>query len=227
MTFGKKLNWDLDTALKLRDEGKTCREIAEMMGLTREQVYDAFRNRDIKIVRDRRGFPASWDMEKAKALADEGKPIFEIAKILGVPQGRVRAGFKNRGWKAKRTRSGRHITWDVKKAEQLRDQGLRWIDIDRALDLAPGTVRHYFVRRGLHTPRRQPNMQWDIYRARRLRERGMGWREIGEIVGTDGNNIRRAFVRRGWLVESKPSKKADKVPKIGGRIRSLRGESLM
>jgi len=114
MGFGRKLHWDINIAVKLRDEGKTCREIAEIMGLTREQVYDAFRNRNLEINADRRGFKPSWDMERAKELAEEGKPIFEIARILGVPQDRVRAGFKNRGWKAKRTRSGRHVTWDVK-----------------------------------------------------------------------------------------------------------------
>ncbi len=62
---------------------KTCREIAEIMSLKREQFYDAFRCRGIKIIRDRRGFRPRWDMDRAKKLADQGKAIFEISPNNG------------------------------------------------------------------------------------------------------------------------------------------------
>ena len=163
-------------------------------------------------------------MDRAKELADQGKAIFEIAQIMGLPQDLVRSGFKNRGWKPKYTRSGRHVTWDVEKAKDLRSQGLRWVEIDRQMNLTPGTVRHYFVRQGLHLPRRQPNMQWDVEEARRLREQGLQWKEIGELVGTDGNNVRRAFVRRGWLENRKKSTSRRKVPRIRMRVSTFRAK---
>lgn len=72
MAFGRKLQWDLNRAMELLAEGRTCREIAELMNLKREQVYDAFRCRGIRIVRDRRGFRPRWDMDQAKILADQG-----------------------------------------------------------------------------------------------------------------------------------------------------------
>lgn len=218
-----RVSWDLGRALELLNQGKTCRDIAEILGLTREQVYDAFRTRNIQIVRDRRGSKPSWDMDKAKELADQGYAICEIAEMMGLPQGLVRSGFKNRGWKPLCTKSGRRTTWDVERARGLRADGWRWVDIDRELGVSPGTVRHHFVRHELHKPRRQPNMQWDIEEARRLRKQGLGWREIGEMVGTDGNNVRRAFVRRGWPVRHKEENRRPKVPRIKVRVRSLRG----
>lgn len=205
MAYGRKLLWDLNRAMDLLAQGKTCREIAEIMNLKREQVYDAFRCRGVKIVRDRRGFRPRWDMELAKKLADQGKAIFEIAHIMGLPQDLIRSGFKNRGWKPVVTRSGRHVTWDVEKAKQLRKKGWRWIDIDKRLDLSPGTVRHHFVRHKLHNPRPTPNMQWDLERALELWHQGARWKEIGEMVGTHGNNVRRALARRGLLESQKNS----------------------
>lgn len=222
--MGKRIKWDLDRAVDLLKQGRTCRQIADIMDLTREQVYDAFRNRNLEIIPDKRGFRPSWDMDKAKELADQGKAIFEIAQIMGLPQDLVRSGFKNRGWKPKYTRSGRHVTWDVEKAKDIRAQGLRWVEIDRQMNLTPGTVRHYFVRQELHQPRRQPNMQWDIDEARRLREKGLLWKEIGELVGTDGNNVRRAFVRRGWLDTRKKSTSRRKVPRIRMRVSTFRAK---
>jgi len=222
--MGKRIRWDLDNAVKLLKKGFTCREIADIMGLTREQVYDAFRNRNLKIVADRRDFKPSWDMDRAKRLADEGKAIFEIAHIMGLPQDLVRSGFKNRGWKPKYKRSGRHVTWDVERAKKLRTKGMSWVEIDREMKLTPGTVRHYFVRQGLHKPRRQPNMQWDIEEARKLRDKGLHWKQIGEIVGTDGNNVRRAFVRRGWLERRKKPVPKRKVPRIRMRVSALRAK---
>jgi DNA-binding CsgD family transcriptional regulator len=199
-----RLSWDLNRALALLNEGRTCREIAEILGVKREQVYDAFRARRIEIVRDRRGSKPSWDMDRARELAKQGYAICEIAEIMGLRQELVRSGFKNRGWRALRTKSGRKVTWDVEKARALRAQGRRWVDIDRELGVSPGTVRHHFVRHRLHNPRRQPNMQWDLDEARRLRDKGLSWREVGELVGTDGNNVRRAFLRRGWPVHPQP-----------------------
>ncbi len=199
MAFGRKLQWDLNRAMELLAEGRTCREIAELMNLKREQVYDAFRCRGIRIVRDRRGFRPRWDMDQAKILADQGKAIFEIAQIMGLPQDLIRSGFKNRGWKPVYTRSGRHVTWDVEKAKQLRQHGWRWIDIDKKLGLSPGTVRHHFVRHKLHNPRPTPNMQWDLDTAVHLWHQGTRWKEIGDVVGTHGNNVRRALARRGLL----------------------------
>lgn len=222
--MGKTIKWDLDRAIGLLKQGHTCREIAKKMGLTREQVYDAFRNRNLKIVPDKRGFRPSWDMEKAKKLADEGKAIYEIAQIMGLSQELIRSGFKNRGWKAKVTRSGRHVTWDVEKAKKLRKKGLRWVDIDKEMNLTPGTVRHYFVRQGLHKPRRQPNMEWDIEEALKLWKQGYQWKEIGELVGTDGNNVRRAFVRRGWLTEPKKPTARQKVPRLRMRVSTFRSK---
>ncbi len=222
--MGKRIKWDLDNAVKLLKKGFTCREIADIMKLTREQVYDAFRNRNLKIVPDRRGFKPSWDMDRAKRLADQGKAIFEIAQIMGLPQDLVRSGFKNRGWKPKYKRSGRHVTWDVERAKKLRAKGMKWVDIDQDMNLTPGTVRHYFVRQGLHNPRRQPNMQWDIEEARSLRDKGLHWKEIGEIVGTDGNNVRRAFVRRGWLDKRRKSAAKRKVPRLRMRVSTFRSK---
>ena len=219
--MGKRVKWDIDRAIEMLKQGHTCRFIADAMGLKREQVYDAFRNRNLEIVRDRRGFKPSWDMERARELANQGFAIFEIAKIMGLPQDLIRSGFKNRGWKPIYTRSGRHVTWDVEKAKALREKGLKWVEIDRAMHLTPGTVRHYFVRKGIHQPRRQPNMQWDIQEALKLRERGMSWKEIGDRVGTDGNNVRRAFVRRGWLDKAKRPKMGRKVPRIRMSLSSL------
>ena len=223
---GGRDTWNLGRAIELLNDGKTCREIAEIMGLSREQVYDAFRSRRIEIVRDKRGSKPSWDMYKAKALADEGYAICEIAEMMNLPQDLVRSGFKNRGWKPLHTKSGRHVTWDVETAKELRAQGWRWVDIDRKLGLSAGTVRHHFVRHDMHVPRRQPNMQWDINEARRLRQRGLSWKEIGERVGTDGNNVRRAFVRRGWPLAAGKEPAVKGIPKLRGRLPSLRGKSL-
>jgi hypothetical protein len=219
-------SWDFGRALELLHQGKTCREIASVLGIKREQVYDAFRTRHIPIVPDKRGSRPSWDMDRAKDLADQGYPICDIARIMGLPQDLVRSGFKNRGWKPLQTRSGRYPTWDVDKAKKLREKGLRWVDIDRELELSPGTVRHHFVRHELHKPRNQPNMQWDINQARRLRRDGLGWREIGERVGTHGNNVRRAFVRRGWFADLHPKTQRQKIPRIQGRVPSLRGKAI-
>jgi orotate phosphoribosyltransferase-like protein len=219
--MSRRIKWDLDRAIELLKKGHTCRQVADILGIKREQVYDAFRNRNLSIVRDKRGFKASWDMDRAKELADQGHAIFEIAKIMGLPQDLVRSGFKNRGWKPMYTRSGRHVTWDVEKAKKLRKQGLKWVDIDRDMNLTPGTVRHYFVRKGLHQPRCQPNMKWDIAEARKMRQQGMGWREIGEKVGTGGNNVRRAFARRGWLAAGKRQRINRKIPRIRLPLRAF------
>lgn len=199
MTFGRKLQWDLNRALELLNQGKTCREIAEIMHLKREQVYDALRCRGFKIIPDRRGFRPRWDMDRAKHLADQGKAIYEIAQIMNLPQDLIRSGFKNRGWRPLNTRSGRHVTWDVGTAKQLRQQGLKWVEIDKKLGLSPGTVRHHFVRHNLHNPRPTPNMRWDLERAINLWQKGFRWKEIGDLVGTHGNNVRRALARRGLL----------------------------
>lgn len=201
----KRITWDLNVAMALLEEGCTCRQIAEAVGVSREKVYDAFRNRSLSIVPAKRGFEPRWDMDRAKRLADQGHAIFQIAQIMGLPQDLIRSGFKNRGWKPRYTRSGRHVTWDVEAAKELKDRGYKWIEIDRALNLRPGTVRHYFVRQGLHRPKGRPNMQWDIEEARKLRKNRMSWTEIGEQVGTSGNNVRRAFERRGWLENEEKS----------------------
>ena len=148
--MGKRITWDLNRAIALLRDGWTCRQIAQAVGVSRERVYDAFRNRNLPIVPAKRGFEPRWDMDRAKELADQGHAIFQIARIMGLPQDLIRSGFKNRGWKPLYTRSGRHVTWDVEAAKDLKRRGYKWIEIDRALNLRPGTVRHYFVRQGLH-----------------------------------------------------------------------------
>ena len=194
---GRKLDWDLNYAIELLNEGKSCGEIAEIMRMSRAQVYSAFRYRGITVKQKATTGGCKWDINAAKDLADQGKGFREIARILGVQRNTIKVAFKRLGWEVSCRKPGMRLNWDVGKAAELRQKGWPWVKIDQELALSRGTVRGYFERHGLHTPRRQPNMKWDITEAQRMREQGFGWKEIGERVGTHGNNVRRAMARLG------------------------------
>jgi len=197
---GRRPGWDLNYAIELLNEDKSCGEIAEILGMSRAQIRSAFRYRGITVKQNATTRVCKWDIKAAKELADQGKGLREIGRILGVQPSTIRAAFKKLGWEASPRKPGMHLTWDAEKAAELRQKGRPWVKIDQELALPRGTVRGYFARHGLHTPRRQPNMKWDITEAQRMREQGFGWKEIGEKVGTHGNNVRRAMARLGSRV---------------------------
>ncbi|MGO9568928.1 MAG: hypothetical protein ACLP5H_15440 [Desulfomonilaceae bacterium] len=192
---GRKQGWDLNYAIGLLNGGKSCGEIAETLGMSRAQVRSAFRYRGIIVKQKDATRECKWDIKAAKELADQGKGLHEIARFLGVQPNTIKVAFKRLGWEVSRKNPGLHVKWDVGKAAELRQKGWPWVKIDQELELPRGTVRGYFTRHGLHTPRHQPNMKWDITEAQRMREQGFGWKEIGERVGTHGNNVRRAMAR--------------------------------
>lgn len=194
---GRKAGLDLNYAIELLNEGKSCGEIAEIMGMSLAQVCSAFCYRGITVKQNATTRGCKWDINAAKDLADQGKGFREIARILGVQRNTIKVAFNRLGWDISCRKPGMRLNWDVGKAAELRQKGWPWVKIDQELALYRGTVRGYFERHGLHTPRRQPNMKWDIMEAQRMREQGFGWKEIGERVGTHGNNVRRAMARLG------------------------------
>ena len=88
------LSWSIEEAKMLRGKGFTIKKIAELLGVTKNAVQEAFKHRGIKTGKR----VLSWDIEKAIELIGEGIIFEEIGRIVGAEGGNVKKVLRSRGF---------------------------------------------------------------------------------------------------------------------------------
>lgn len=146
----KTKEWNLDNAHELAEAGLSIAQIAEILGEDWSVVQKTARKKNWKFryVRGGPGRQVTWDVETARKLRDEGKTWTEIAQAVDADASSVRSFFVRRGLHEPKSKP--QLTWDVEKAKDLWNKGLKnWAEIGRRVGTSGQNVRRAFVRWGL------------------------------------------------------------------------------
>lgn len=92
----RKWKITLEEAVRLRGEGKTLQELAELAGVTWTAIRHVFRRRGIPTADVRHG-TTSWDLERAVRRYENHWPMEAIAREAGVTAPSVKKAFAKRG----------------------------------------------------------------------------------------------------------------------------------
>lgn len=196
MTAPRWTEAELSRAEAMRGEGWAFDAIAAEMG---RSGGPAVRNALLRHGRTPAPSRRPWtphELAQAEALRAEGWGYDAIARELGRSSGWTVMQAMRRHRCALGATRPRMTDGEVRRARQMRDRGLTYVGIGRALGRRPDVVRQRLVSLGepIGTPRRE----WttgEIRRARALRDQGLSYEAVAGELGREPEVVRRRLRR--------------------------------
>lgn len=179
-------------ALRLWCEGKTDREIAEALGVTRNGVGHWRVRNGLPCNEDRCGPKPFWDAELARKLYDENATDSEIADAVGLSRQAIARWRKQNGLQSKhQPGSAKAVGVDLDELRRLHAEGCSDAEIAEKLGFGRAWIGELRMRMNLPANRRMPGE----------RERQARYQKMMELYrqGLDDAEIAEPFTFRRQL----------------------------
>lgn len=204
-------------ALRLWGEGKTDREIAEALGVTRSGVGNWRVRNGLPCNEDRCGPKTLWDMELARRLYDEDATDSEIADAVGLSRQAVARWRKQNGLPSKHqpVGSARALSVDLDELRRLHAEGCSDAEIAERLGFGRAWIGELRMRLNLPANRRMPGeseRQARYQKMMELYQQGLEDAEIARKVFVQTPSVFSWRKRNGLPANRRPGAKVKPKP---------------